>query len=85
MAGGKISTYMARAYLEIPSLSIFRSGSSATISWPSFYEQFILQQAPDLTNGSWSNANYPVTTNGPKKSATVPATPTNQFFRLIEN
>ena len=34
---------------------------------------------------TWSNANYPLTTNGPIKSATAPMTPTNQFFRLIGN
>jgi len=85
-AGGKVSTYAARAYLEQPYLSILHSGPNATLSWPTFYDTFALQQNPDVANSnSWSNANYPLVTNGPTKSATVPLTPTNQFFRLIGN
>ena len=84
MAGGKISTYSARAFLEQPALFILRSGATATVSWPAFYEQFVLQETPDLTNAnSWSAANYPLTTNGSTKSAAVPFSPTKQFFRLI--
>jgi hypothetical protein len=57
-----------------------------TLSWPLFYEGFALQQNADVANtNSWSNANYPLTTNGTIKSATVPITSTNQFFRLIGN
>ena len=86
MAGGKISTYTARAYLEWPTLSIFRSGSTATVSWPAFYEQFVLQEAPNLADtAGWSNASHPVTTNGSTKSAIIPLTPAGQFFRLIGN
>ena len=85
MAGGKNSSYAARAYLELPTLSIHPSGSAATVSWPASYGRFILQQTPDLTKSSnWSNASYPITTNSTTKSATVPLTPTKQFFRLIE-
>jgi hypothetical protein len=85
-AGGKVSFYIARAYLERPTLSILRSGGDVTLSWPTFYETFALQQNPDAANSnSWSDANYPLTTNGAIKSATVPLTPTNQFFRLIGN
>jgi hypothetical protein len=84
-AGGKVSAYLARAYL-LPTLSILRSGVEVTISWPTFYEKFALQQNPNAANtNSWSNANYLFTTNGTIKSATFPLTPTNQFFRLIGN
>ena len=86
MAGGKLSTFLARASLEWPSLSILRSGSAATVSWPASFGRWILQQSPDVTNtSSWSSPNYPLTTNGTTKSATVHLTPTNQFFRLIDN
>jgi hypothetical protein len=72
--------------LERPTLSILRSGANVTLSWPTFYETFALQQNPDAANSNgWSSANYPLTTNGALKSATVPLTPTNQFFRLIGN
>ena len=86
IAGGKISAYVARAYLERPSLSAIRSGGDVTLSWPTFYETFVLQQNPDIADtDTWSNANYPLTTNGPTKSAIAPITPTNHFFRLIGN
>ena len=85
-AGGKVSGYVARAYLELLTLSILRSGGEMTLSWPLFYGGFVLQQNPDVAGtNSWSNSNHPLTTNGAIKSATVPLTPGNQFFRLIEN
>ena len=85
-AGGKVAPYIARAYLERPALSIFRFGADVTISWPSFYEGFVLQQNADAVNtNGWSNANYPLTTNGAIKRSTVPITPGKQFFRLIGN
>jgi hypothetical protein len=85
-AGGKVSPYLARAYLEQPVLSLVPSAANLTLSWPTFYESFVLQQNPDVTNpNTWSPANYPLTTNGATKSATAPLTPTNQFFRLIGN
>jgi hypothetical protein len=86
MAGGKVSPYLARAYLERPYLSILRSGADVRLSWPTFYESFVLQQNPSAANpSSWSPANYPLTTNGAIKSSTIPITPSNQFFRLIGN
>ncbi len=85
-AGGKFSAFLARAYLEQPCLSILRSGADVTLSWPTFYESFVLQQNPDAANPSgWSPADYPLSTNGATKSATVPLAPANQFFRLIGN
>jgi hypothetical protein len=86
VAGGKISTYVARAYLERPSLSIVRNGGNVSLSWPTFYDTFVLQQNSNVTNrDGWSNANYPFTTSATIKRATVPQTSSNQFFRLIEN
>jgi len=85
-AGGKVSCYVARAYLERPFLSILHSGGDVTLSWPTFYESFVLQQNPDAANtNGWSDATCPLTTNGATKSATVPLTPPNQFFRLMGN
>jgi hypothetical protein len=86
IAGGKVSAYAARAYLEQPTLSVLRSGGDLTLSWPTFYESFLLQQNPEMSHtNSWTDANYPVATNGATKGATVPMTPTNQLFRLIGN
>jgi hypothetical protein len=85
-AGGKFSAYLVRAYLERPYLSILRSGGDVTLSWPTFYEGFVLQQNASAANtNGWSAGNSPLTTNGAMKSATVPLTATNQFFRLMRN
>jgi hypothetical protein len=85
-AGGKVSAYIARAYLERPCLPILHSGGDMTLSWPTFYESFALEQSADVadTNG-WSSADHPLITNGAIKSATVPLKPTHRFFRLIGN
>jgi hypothetical protein len=57
-----------------------------TLSWPASLGGFILQQNRDVLNSNgWAIANYPVTTNGVSKSASIPITPTNKFFRLIGN
>ena len=54
--------------------------------WPTLFGRFLLQQNSCVANtSSWFNANYSLTTNSAIKSATVPITSTNQFFRLIEN
>ena len=85
-AGGKISACLARAYLDLPTLSMVRSAGDVTLSWPVSFRRFGLQQSPDAANASsWSPANYPLTTNGMTQSATVPISSTNQFFRLIGN
>jgi len=43
----------------------------------------VLQQNPDLSNrNGWFNTDYPIT-GGTTKSATVPLSLGNQFFRLI--
>jgi len=57
-----------------------------TLSWPALFDGFLLQQNSNVPNANgWSNADYPFSTNGVAKSATIPITPTNQFFRLIGN
>src|SRR5207244_13101282 len=46
-AGGKVSRYIARAYLPtLPTLSVLRSGTNLTVSWPSVdTASFALEQA----------------------------------------
>jgi hypothetical protein len=84
--GGKVSPYTARAYLNFPTLSVLRSGNDVKVSWPLSFGGFVLQQNASIANSStWSNANYLTTTNGAIKSATVPLTPIDQFFRLMGN
>lgn len=80
-----ISAFAARAYLERPTLAIKKTGANVTLSWPTFYSDFVLEQNASLANpNGWTAAEYPLVTNGAIKSATTSLTPTNRFFRLVE-
>ena len=84
-AGGKVSGYIARAYLlTLPALSVRRSGPEVMVSWPSVDTVgFALEQAGTLvaTTG-WVTNTTSVTDDGTNKSFTIPATNSPQFFRL---
>lgn len=85
MAGGKVSAYMARAYLPFsPSLTIRRFGPQVRISWPSTDTAgFVLEQAGTLaTPPSWISSTASVANDGTNKSVTIPATNRGQYFRL---
>ena len=80
-----ISAFAVRAYLERPTLAIKKTGANVTLSWPTFYSDFVLEQNANLANpNGWAVAGYPLVTNGAIKSATTSVTPTNRFFRLVE-
>ncbi len=84
-AGGKVSAYVARAYLPaLPTLSVLRSGTDVMVSWPSAdTASFTLEQAGTLaTPASWVTNAASVTDDGTNKSVTLPATNSQQFFRL---
>ncbi len=84
-AGGKVSAYVARAYLPtLPALSVLRSGTDVTVSWPSAdTASFTLEQAGTLAAPpSWVTITASVTDDGTNKSVTIPATNSLQFFRL---
>ena len=84
-AGGKVSAYIARAYLlDLPALSVLRSGSEVMVSWPSVDTAgFELKQAGTLTApASWVTNTANVIDDGTNKSGTIPATNSQQFFRL---
>ncbi|MBI3415083.1 MAG: hypothetical protein HY043_07155 [Verrucomicrobia bacterium] len=84
-AGEKVSVYLVRAYLpDIPALSVRRSGTDVQISWPSVDTAgFSLEQAGALAAPtSWVTNAASVSDDGTKKSVTLPATNSAQFFRL---
>jgi hypothetical protein len=84
-AGGKVSAYIARAYLPtLPTLSILRSSEEVTISWPTVDTGgFALEQAYSLVAPTgWVPNSATVTNDGANKSVTLPATNSSQFFRL---
>jgi hypothetical protein len=86
-AGGKVSQYIARAYLlTLPTLALNSSipQGEITVSWPSAdTTEFMLQQtsAPS-TPASWASNTVSITDDGITKSVTLPATNSAQFFRL---
>ncbi len=85
MAGGKVSGYIARAYLaDLPTLSVLRSGTDVTVSWPSVdTDGFGLEQTDTLSLPvSWVTNSASVTNDGTNKSVILPATNSGQFFRL---
>jgi len=85
MAGGKTSTYEARAFLDIPALSILRSDGDVTLSWPIGLTDLCCNKSRPSGHEQMVQCQLSLTTNGVTKSATVPLTPTNQFFRLKGN
>src|SRR6185295_6538881 len=75
-AGGKVSAYIARAYLlTLPALSVLRSGSEVIVSWPSVDTTgFALEQAGTLASpASWVPNTTSITDDGANKSVTIPA------------
>ena len=84
-AGGKVSAYIARAYLPaLPTLSVLRSSENVTVSWPTVDTAgFALEQAgPLAAPAGWVTNSATVTNDGTNKSVTLPATNSSQFFRL---
>jgi hypothetical protein len=84
-AGGKVSPYIARAYLPtLPMLSVLRSGTNLMASWPSVdTASFVLEQARTLAPPpTWVTNAASIADDGTNKSVTLPATNSAQFFRL---
>jgi hypothetical protein len=83
-AGGKLSYYLARAILRLPSLTLRQTNSSTVaVSWPSPSPGFVLQQNTDgLGSANWSNVTDAILDNGTNKMITQPMG-TTRFFRLV--
>jgi hypothetical protein len=65
-----------------PTLTVTRSGSSVTISWPYPSSGFALQQNGSLSTTNWANSGLPVTTNAWFNTVTITPPTGNLFFRL---
>ena len=83
-AGGKTVGFVVRAYLpDLPSLSIARSGTNVTVSWPSANtENFALQQKESVTATNWVSVSGNVSDNGTNKSVSLSSTNNARIFRL---
>jgi hypothetical protein len=88
IVGGKVSAYIARAYLPtLPTLSLFPSSvppGGITVSWPSpDTAAFVLEQTDTLISPvTWATNGASVIDDGTNKSVTIPATNSAEFFRL---
>jgi uncharacterized repeat protein (TIGR03803 family) len=68
--------------LPLPTLVIAPTASQVVISWPASAPNFVLQTAPDLSLGSWSNIASGIFTNGPNCVLTNTLNSQAAFFRL---
>jgi hypothetical protein len=88
IAGGKVSAYLARAYLPtLPTLSLVASSvppGGITVSWPSpDTAGFVLEETDTLIPSiAWVTNSASITDDGTNKSVTLLATDPVKFFRL---
>jgi uncharacterized repeat protein (TIGR03803 family) len=66
-----------------PSLSIFKSGNSVIVSWPSPSDGFVLQQNSNPAAINWSAFGGTINDNGSVKSVIISPPSGNLFFRLM--
>ena len=60
------------------------SASSLTLTWPSVYVGYALEQSPDLTAGSWTSVSQTPTDDGVTRSVTISTTGSAaMFYRLV--
>jgi hypothetical protein len=64
-----------------PALDIVRSGTNALITWPTSIPDYRLEAKATLDDSQWAPVPN-VSTNGRRKSVSVPAAPDDHFFRL---
>jgi len=79
-----ISRVLFANFIAQPSLiSALGAGGIITISWPAAASDWVLQESPDLSSGSWVNSTRPVTVVGNLNQVNVSPTAGDGFFRLI--
>ena len=81
IAGGKVSAFLARAYLPpLPLLSIVPSLNGLTVSWPSDGSGFLLDQANGMAPPLiWEPNRDAIRDDGTNKSITVSPTNNTRF------
>ena len=62
---------------------VFTVPSTLTLSWPTNFAAWNLQESPDLTPENWANSPRPVSTVGTQQQVTVSPLTGNRFFRLV--
>ena len=75
-------TVGSQTVVNSPTLDIFTSGASVTISWPAAATGFVLESVTNSYFGNWSPVAQTPVTNGSAVSITVTPSNAAQFFRL---
>lgn len=74
-------TVMAGPAADV-ALTLTRSGSQITIAWPDTATGYALESTPSLATLTWQTVAETPQTGGGQFTVTVPATQTEQYFRL---
>jgi pimeloyl-ACP methyl ester carboxylesterase len=70
-------------YVPLPRLSIARTTNGVSISWNSFYTNFVLQTSPSANgSASWTNVSIRPVSVGATNVVVLPAAEAQRFFRL---
>jgi uncharacterized repeat protein (TIGR03803 family) len=67
-----------------PSIGMTASSNQVVLTWPASPSNYILQTAPSLTSGSWSNITSGIFTSGTSCVFTNGLTSQAAFFRLLQ-
>jgi hypothetical protein len=78
--GSDVGAYELQCSLDVPVLSIYRSGNSIIIAWPWPSRCFVLQQSSDLIN--WMDSIYPINVVGNQNQVVLSPSLDALFFRL---
>ena len=65
-----------------PRLAIATAGAGVKLSWPSYAQDYQLEQSPALAS-SWSNVVAAPSDNGTNRTLTLPASVTNAMFHRL--
>jgi len=84
LIGGFWGVAVAIQEVGAPLLTITRSGSTVTISWPSPSTGFDLQETRNLGSPNWTGSVLTINDNGTTKSVTIPAPIGSRFYRLFK-
>lgn len=83
LGDGIWSTEITQLFVTgLPPLAIAASGTNVVVSWPSSFTGFQLESTASLAPAAWSNVTQTPSTNGSIVSVQVPASGSQQFFRL---
>ncbi len=66
-----------------PEAAISAAPGGLRVKWPNTAPGWLLQESPDLSAGSWSATNRPISLMGGQNTVTAPTLESQRFFRLF--